>query len=142
MEMVITKAIRKLMCVFCKIAAGEIPSHKVYEDDNFLAFLDIRPLNIGHTLIIPKKHYRWVWDVPNIGEYYQVAGKIANALKKAFETDYVVSLVFGEEVEHAHIWLVPRFPNDGHGASIDLNNVKELSEEEMIQAVEKIKDNL
>lgn len=130
------------MCVFCKIVAGEIPSHKVYEDDNFLAFLDIRPLNIGHTLIIPKKHYRWVWDVPNIGEYYQVVGKIANALKKAFETDYVVSLVFGEEVEHAHIWLVPRFPDDGHGASIDLNNVKELSEEEMIQVAKKIKDNL
>lgn len=142
MEMVITKAIRKLMCVFCKIAAGEIPSHKVYEDDNFLAFLDIRPLNIGHTLIIPKKHYRWVWDVPNIGEYYKVVGKIANVLKKAFETDYVVSLVFGEEVEHAHIWLVPRFPDDGHGTSIDLNNVKELSEKEMIRVVEKIKDNL
>ncbi len=130
------------MCVFCKIAAGEIPSYKVYEDDNFLAFLDIRPLNIGHTLIIPKKHYRWVWDVPNIGEYYQVAGKIANVLKKAFETDYVVSLVFGEEVGHAHIWLVPRFSNDGHGASIDLNNTKELSENEMILAAKKIKDNL
>lgn len=142
METANIKAIRKLMCVFCKIVAGEIPSHKVYEDDNFLAFLDIRPLNIGHTLIIPKKHYRWVWDVPNIGEYYKVVGKIANALKKAFETDYVVSLVFGEEVEHAHIWLVPRFPDDGHGTSIDLNNVKELSEKEMIRVVEKIKDNL
>ncbi|HBO17028.1 MAG: Histidine triad family protein [Candidatus Moranbacteria bacterium GW2011_GWE2_35_2-] len=130
------------MCVFCKIVAGEIQSHKVYEDDNFLAFLDIRPLNIGHTLIIPKKHYRWAWDVPNIGEYYQVAGKIANALKKTFKTEYVISLVFGEEVEHAHIWLVPRFPNDGHGASIDLNNIKELSEDEMIRTAKKIKDNL
>ena len=59
-------------CIFCKIVSGEIPSYKVYEDNEFMAFLDVRPLNLGHTLVIPKKHYRWVWDVPNIGEYYEV----------------------------------------------------------------------
>ncbi|MEA2089045.1 MAG: HIT family protein [Patescibacteria group bacterium] len=126
-------------CVFCKIIKGEISCYKVYEDENFFAFLDIRPLNPGHTLVIPKKHCRWVWDVENLGEYYKVVGKIANAIKKAFNTDYVVSLVFGEEVEHAHIWLVPRFKNDGHGAAIDLKNVKQLSEQEMKDAAEKIK---
>lgn len=129
-------------CIFCKIAAGEIPSYKVYEDENFFAFLDIRPLNIGHTLIIPKKHCRWVWDVPDIGEYYKAVGKVALAIKKAFNTDYVVSLVFGEEVAHAHVWLVPRFPDDGHGGAVDLKNVKKFSEEEMRQAAEKIKLNL
>ena len=126
-------------CIFCKIIKKEIPSYKVYEDENFFAFLDIRPLNPGHTLVIPKKHCRWVWDVENIGEYYKVVGKIANAIKKAFDIDYVVSLVFGEEVEHAHIWLVPRFENDGHGAAIDLKNVKQLSEQEMKNSAEKIK---
>ena len=55
-------------CIFCKIVAGEIPCRKVYEDDNFLAFFDVRPLNLGHTLVIPKKHCRWVWDVDNIDE--------------------------------------------------------------------------
>ena len=129
-------------CIFCKIVVGEIPSYKVYEDDDFFAFLDISPLNPGHTLIIPKKHYRWVWDVPNIGEYYQVVGKIANAIKKAFNTDWVVSLVVGEAVPHAHVWLIPRFENDGHGAVIDLKNIKKLSEGEMKEAVEKIKSNL
>ncbi len=129
-------------CIFCKIIAGEIPSYKVYEDDDFFAFLDISPLNLGHTLIIPKKHYRWVWDVPNIGEYYQVVGKIAKAIKKAFNTDWVVSLVVGEAVPHAHVWLIPRFKNDGHGAAIDLKNIKKLSEGEMKEAVEKIKSNL
>jgi len=129
-------------CIFCKIVVGEIPSYKVYEDDNFFAFLDISPLNLGHTLIIPKKHYRWVWDVPNIGEYYQVVGKIAKAIKKAFNTDWVVSLVVGEAVPHAHVWLIPRFKNDGHGAAIDLKNIKKLSEGEMKEAVEKIKSNL
>ncbi|TSD01990.1 MAG: Hit-like protein involved in cell-cycle regulation [Parcubacteria group bacterium Athens0714_25] len=128
------------MCVFCKIANGEIPSHKVYEDGDFMAFLDVRPLNAGHTLVIPKKHYRWVWDVPNIGEYYQVVGKIANAIKKAFDTEYVVSLVFGEEVLHAHVWLVPRFDGDGHGSAINLKNIKELSEDEMKKTAEKIRE--
>ena len=129
-------------CIFCKIVAGEIPSYKVYEDDNFFAFLDITPRNPGHTLLIPKKHYRWVWDVSNIGNMYEVAQKIVRAQKKAFDTDFVVSLVIGEEVPHAHIWLVPRLPNDGHGDSIDLKNIKKLSEEEMKEVQEKIITNL
>lgn len=129
-------------CVFCQIIAGKIPSYKIYEDDNFLAFLDIRPLNPGHTLVIPKKHYRWVWDYPELGNYYEVVGQVVKAIKKAFATDYVVSLVLGEEVPHAHIWLVPRFTNDGHGGAIDLRNIKSLSQVEMEEAREKIRNNL
>jgi len=118
-------------CIFCRIAKGEIPSHKVFEDDEFFSFLDIRPLNPGHTLVIPKKHYRWVWDVSNIGRYYEVVQKIVKAMKEEMKTDYVVSMVFGEEVHHAHVWIVPRFQNDGHGGAINLLNVKELGKEEM-----------
>lgn len=125
-------------CIFCKIVNGEIPSYKVYEDEDFLAFLDIRPLNPGHTLVIPKKHYRWVWDVENIGAYYAVVQKCALALKRAMNTEYVVSLVFGEEVPHAHIWLVPRLPGDSHGAAIDLQAVKNISVDEMTKLAEKI----
>jgi len=121
-------------CIFCKIVNGEIPCYKIYEDDNFMAFLDIMPRNPGHALVIPKKHYRWVWDVPDIGLYFAVVGKIANAQRKAFGTDWIVSTVFGEEVPHAHVWLVPRFVNDGHGGSLDLKNVKKLSEEKMKEA--------
>lgn len=126
-------------CIFCKIAAGEIPSHKVYEDDRFVAMLDIRPLNEGHALVIPKEHYRWVWDVDNIGEYMEVCQKVANAQRTAFDTKQIVSLVFGEQVDHAHIWLVPRHEGDGHGGSIDTKNVKTFSDEEMESAAEKIK---
>ena len=129
-------------CIFCKIVAGELPSYKVYEDEDFLAFLDIRPLNPGHTLIIPKKHYRWIWDIEDIFGYFEVVKKIANAIKKAFATDYVVSLVFGEEISHAHSWLIPRFKSDGHGGAIDLKNIKKLSEAEMKDAAEKIKSQL
>ena len=81
-------------CIFCKIVSGKIPCYKVYEDENFLAFLDIRPLNLGHTLVIPKKHFRWVWDVPNIGEYFEVVCKIAVAEQKAFDTEMILSKVF------------------------------------------------
>ncbi len=129
-------------CVFCKISQKEIPAHVVYEDDKHLAFLDIRPLNSGHVLVIPKKHYRWVWDIENIGEYYEVVARVVKAMKKALETDYVVSLVFGEEVPHAHTWLVPRYADDGHGGAIDLENVKNIDEEEMKNIAQKIKSSL
>ncbi|MGB3921666.1 MAG: HIT domain-containing protein [Minisyncoccia bacterium] len=97
-------------CIFCKIVAGEIPSHKVYEDEDFLAFLDINPQSPGHTQVVPKKHYRWVWDLPNAGKYFEVAQKIAKAQKKAFNTDFILSRIVGDEVPHAHIWV---FPNSG-----------------------------
>lgn len=129
-------------CIFCKIAGEEIPSYKVYEDENYFAFLDIRPLNKGHTLVIPKKHYRWVWDMPDVSGFYSVVARIANALRKTFKTEYVVSLVFGEEVSHAHVWLVPRHEGDGHGGAIDLKNVKKISEEDMKKAAEDIAGNI
>jgi histidine triad (HIT) family protein len=110
----------------------------VYEDDNFFAFLDIRPLNPGHTLVIPKEHHRWVWDVPNIGNYYEVVAKIANTIKKVMGTDFVLSFVSGEEVPHAHVWLIPRFENDGHGESIKTNNIKKIEPKEMVKIAEKL----
>ena|SRR3989344_4693223 len=126
-------------CIFCKIIKGEIPCNKVYEDKDILAFLDIRPLNPGHTLVIPKKHYRWVWDIKDIDKFYKTTAKIANGIKKAFGTEYVVSLVLGEEVPHAHVWLVPRFKDDGHGSAIKLENIKAIPKEEMEKIAEKIR---
>ncbi|HAO64799.1 TPA: HIT family protein [Candidatus Taylorbacteria bacterium] len=94
-------------CIFCKIVNGQTPSHPVYEDEKFLAFLDIRPQSPGHTLVIPKEHFRWVWDVPNIGEYFEIVKRIALAQKKAFDVEQVICKIVGEEVPHAHIWLIP-----------------------------------
>ncbi|MBW3004016.1 HIT family protein [Candidatus Woesearchaeota archaeon] len=129
-------------CIFCKIVKGEIPSYKVYEDNDFLAFLDIFPLNKGHTLVIPKKHEQWVWDVDSPGKYWEVSTKIANALRKAFDPERVMSFVLGEQVPHAHIWLVPKYPDDGHGTNVDFENKKEFTEEEYKDIAEKIKENL
>lgn len=94
-------------CIFCKIARGEIPAEKVYEDTGYLAFLDIHPQSPGHVQVIPKQHYRWVWDVPNVGAYFEVVRKIAKAQQKAFGTEWILSKIIGDEVEHAHIWVFP-----------------------------------
>jgi len=112
-------------CVFCKIAAGKIPSYKVYEDNNFIAFLSIRPVTDGHVLVIPKQHYRWVWDVPDIGRYYDITRKVANAIRMAFKTEIVLSYVIGEEVPHAHVWLLPRRKGDSLSELMDISKTKE-----------------
>ncbi len=130
--------------MFCKIVTGKIPSRKVYEDDHSYAFLDINPRNPGHTLIVPRRHYRWVWDMPGdeLAQLYKTAGKIADAQREHFDTDMVVSLVIGDEVPHAHVWLVPRFPNDGHGNAIKLELVKDIPDEEMDRIAEKLRAQL
>ena len=110
-------------CVFCKIAAKEVPAHIVYEDTDFLAFLDIHPQSPGHVQVIPKAHYRWVWDVPNVGAYFEVARKIALAERKAFHTDFILSKVVGDEVPHAHVWVFPS--NEVKGDKADFVGNKE-----------------
>jgi histidine triad (HIT) family protein len=114
-------------CIFCKIIKGELPCHKVYEDANFLAFLDINPRSAGHTLIIPKHHYRFVWDVPNVGEYFEVTRKIAVAQQKAFNTEMIWSRISGEEVPHAHIWVFPGYKTefDKKDFTTNLQKIKE-----------------
>ncbi len=114
-------------CIFCKIVKGEIPSYKVYEDDHFLAFLDIHPQSPGHTQIIPKNHYRWVWDVPNAGEYFEVAKKVALAQQKAFSTDFILSKIVGDEVAHAHIWIFPNSKVSGDPMAFE-ENLKKIRE--------------
>ncbi len=131
-------------CIFCAIVAKQIQALVVYEDDEFFAFLDIRPRNPGHTLVIPKKHYRWAYDLDdeNFGKYWKVARRIAHAQIKALGANSVSFVTLGLEVPHAHIQIIPRFENDGHGGVIDWSIVKEVSEEEMKQIAQKIKENI
>jgi len=126
-------------CIFCKIVKGEIPCDKVYEDEEFLAFLDINPFNPGHTLVIPKKHFRWVWDVDNAGQYFETVKKLARVLQNSLEAEYVVSGIAGIDVPHAHIHLIPRFKDDGHGDWLNPQKTLKLSKEEMEKIAEKIK---
>ncbi len=95
-------------CIFCKIVAHDLPGHIVYEDHDYLAFLDIFPTVKGHTLVIPKKHVRWVYDVPNFGAYWEAALTVTQAIQKALQPKFVNYFTYGE-VPHAHIHILPRF---------------------------------
>jgi len=129
-------------CIFCKIVRGEAPAYKIWENEDYLVILSIFPLTKGHSLVIPKKHYRWVWDSPDIGPYFEVAQKVVLASKKAFKTDFVIGAQVGDEVHHAHIQIIPRYKGDGHGDFITPGIVQTFSEEQMIHIAESIIENL
>jgi histidine triad (HIT) family protein len=97
--------------VFGKIIRGEIPATKVYEDDAFLAFLDISPITKGHTLLIPKEHYVWVHDAPDtlIAAIFIKAKELIVAMRAGLGCDYVQLGIVGNEVPHFHIHLIPRY---------------------------------
>nr|WP_271005440.1 HIT family protein [Listeria seeligeri] len=103
-------------CIFCKIIRGEIPSAKVYEDDEVYAFLDLGQVTEGHTLVIPKKHARNTFDLPDdtAAELFRCVPKIARALKEALPIQGLNILNNNEEVAsqsvfHCHIHLIPRY---------------------------------
>ncbi len=103
-------------CIFCRIVKGEVPASRVYEDNVALAFLDIRPLNEGHTLVIPKRHYAYVYDVPDdeIAHLHKIAKKIAVAIKKGIKAEGITisqhnESAAGQDVFHLHIHVIPRY---------------------------------
>jgi len=117
---------KKKDCLFCKIVKGETPSFKIYEDKDFLAILDISQFTEGHTIVIPKKHVEFIWDVRDIKGYFSVIQKIANHFR-SLGYKYVDSLTFGRKVPHAHFHLVP---HNGEGGDYKnaLKNLGALQE--------------
>ena len=127
-------------CIFCKIVAGQIPCHKIYEDDEFLAFLDINPISVGHTLLIPKKHYRWVYDVPEFGRFWEIAQKIALNIKNSpLAPEFISFLTVGNEVPHAHIHITPRTGIDSIAPILDSLPKFRPSDQEFADISQKIK---
>lgn len=124
--------------LFTKIIKGEIPSHKVYEDDNVYAFLDIHPISTGHTLVIPKKQVEFIWDLDD--ESYQqlqlAARKIALHLRDVLEVPFVGVQVVGVDVPHAHLHLIPfTQPSEYHARPDD---TAEPDHEELAKIAAKI----
>lgn len=106
-------------CIFCKIANGDLPSEKVYEDEHVFAFMDISPVTKGHTLIIPKKHAENVYELDEeiAGHLFSVVPKIANALNETFHPQGLNLLqnngsFAGQSVFHFHLHLIPRYDNN------------------------------
>jgi histidine triad (HIT) family protein len=123
--------------IFTKIINGEIPCTKVYEDDKVLAFLDIHPINKGHTLVIPKEQHENIYDIPDelLGHMICIVRNIAKKIKTELGADGVnVGMnngkASGQEVFHAHMHVIPRYEHDGyinwHGKSYDSEEEKEL----------------
>jgi len=94
-------------CIFCLIVSGKIPCYKVFENEFFLGLLDISPVVEGHTLVIPKKHFRWVHEVEKFGEFWEAAQKVAKAQIKSLNVSTVVFATAGLQVYHAHIHVMP-----------------------------------
>ena len=118
------------MDIFSKIAAGQIPSYKCAENDEFYAFLDINPVAKGHTLVIPRREVDYIFDMDDdeIGRFEQFAKQVAVAIKKAFPCKKVAQVVLGLEVPHAHIHLIPM----NSEADVDFRREKlQLAPEEM-----------
>lgn len=95
--------------IFTKIIRGEVPCHKIYENELTLCFLDIHPIQLGHTLVIPKKQIEFVWDLPD-EDYAAVmaaAKRVALRLRAVLGTKYVGEHVIGVDVPHAHVQLIP-----------------------------------
>ena len=123
--------------IFTKIVKGEIPSHKVFENEKFYAFLDINPLTKGHTLVIPKKEVDYLFDIDDalLSEMILVSKRIAKAIEKAISCTRVGMMVIGLEVPHAHIHLIP-IQNEG---DMNLSNKRvELSKEEFEKIAKEI----
>lgn len=102
--------------IFAKILRGELPSHRVYEDEATIAFMDVMPQGIGHTLVVPKAPSRNLLDADpaTLGALFQTAQKLAKAVKTAFDADGVVVMQFneaasGQSVYHLHVHVIPRF---------------------------------
>ena len=95
--------------IFSKIVSKETPSFKVYEDDNFLAFLDINPLKKGHTLVIPKEETDYIFDIKSqeYEDLWSFAKLVAKGMKKVIDCERISIVVIGLEVPHAHIHLIP-----------------------------------
>ncbi len=124
-------------CLFCKIVAGEIPCHKVWEDEKHLAFLDIHPMRDGHTLVIPKTHASYLFDLDDLAYVglLRAAKTVARTLKSSMSVPRVGVAVEGFAVDHVHVHLVPI---DGGGQMDPCNAAKEVDHAKLAEVAGKI----
>ena len=133
-------------CVFCRIVQGTAPATLIYEDEKALVFLDIRPLNPGHTLVIPKEHYETVYDIPEDlnAHLHRIVKKTAVAVKEATQADGITiiqqnGIAAGQEVFHLHVHVVPRYK----GQKLQrFSELQEATRESLEQTATKIKQQL
>ncbi len=133
-------------CLFCKIATGEIPSKKVYEDESTFAFLDINPRNPGHVLVIPKKHATTLFDMSEkeAGRLFETARLVAAGVKSGSKADGLSVVqsngkAAGQVVSHVHVHLIPRYMSEGPVSLEGVLSVKKMPDETLNQVADAIK---
>ena len=132
-------------CLFCKIGSGEIQNLTIYEDSNVRAFLDIHPLTLGHTVVVPKKHYGNVIDLPEelVGPVFLGVKKAAEMLKLGLGIEgFTIGINHGtighQEIDHLHVHVIPRRSGDGGGNIHSI--VHEVSNEDLEVTYKRILD--
>ena len=123
-------------CIFCQIVEGKLPAHKVYENEHVVAFLDLYPINTGHTLVVPKQHVELLSDLPpdTAAHLLQAAQQVEKAIRASTlhcEASNVVinnGKAAGQEIPHVHLHIIPRFRGDGVRFHVDQ---KKASREEL-----------
>ncbi len=136
-----------MQCIFCKIVAGEIPSFKIYDDDETLAFMDIKPFTKGHTLVIPKQHAENIFEISieNLQKVAATGKKVAERLKEVLHVDGIRlsqsnGKIAGQEIMHFHLHVIPRYNDDGLSVNlVDTRNLPQADMEELRQLAEKLK---
>ena len=126
----------KTNCIFCKIVKGEIPAVKIFEDEKHFAFLDMNPINSGHTLLIPKKHIEYLFDLSD-DEYSELmlkAKHLAKLLKNKLESKRIGIAVEGFFIPHAHIHIVPL----NKGNELNPERAKSMNKDELNKLAKKI----
>ena len=123
-------------CIFCKIVNNEIPAYKIWENDNFLAFLDVNPINPGHILLIPKKHFEEIFDLNNdlYDEAFEIVKKISKPLRAVTNSKKIGIAIEGLGVLHAHIHVVPIY----NGNELNSERAKSAKPEELREMQEKL----
>lgn len=130
-------------CIFCRIAQKQASASLVYEDEKVIAFLDIRPLNEGHTLVIPKVHYESIFDIPQelIAYLHGIVKQIAIAVEKATKADGISIIqqngkAAGQDIFHLHVHVIPRY----EGQKLpSLSEISEADMEKLRQSTAKIR---
>ena len=111
--------IQDLSCIFCKIVHNQLKADILLNEKDYMAFLDIHPHSLGHTLVIPKAHYRWVWDIPEVGEILEVGKRVTQAIQQAFFPSLIAAGIVGDEVPHAHLHIIPRYEKKPRSYSME-----------------------
>ena len=129
-------------CIFCRIVRRQAPASIIYEDETVMVFLDIRPLNIGHTLVIPKAHYVGIFDIPekDLTNVYKVSKQISAAVKKATKADGISIIqqngkAAGQDIFHLHVHVVPRFEGQKLPSFHDLKEVERVKLDEVAKKI-------